>query len=347
MGDTGSRAPVLLLGFSSCSQLGLMACCRRRLCQWDMTERFCKHWVRTCSKPKYGWIPVTHVAVQWHWVSLDLPGGIELSPQRCWRIKTSKQKKMDEPARIMAWPLEECGLNLYHFFHIHSPFWMSYSFFYCSGGKAIFWEKKMLLWVHFWPPQGVKCSRFLVAGAAGISVSLVGWNLYSALTQVQTATDGQLCCSMFKLVWISDPREALNSTMQIKACSRSSQHLPVAALPEHMDRVVVFLSRGILSSAPLSSAAILPTQHLPLLWSFLFTVLFNEYPQDQLCWASWARISWTGHMRFLSFSREVTAWECWVPRRTTSNIFSPSGLSVAATAWVLRLWGRVLIYWIH
>lgn len=145
MGGKGSPVPAMLLGFSLYSQL---ACSRRRLCQWDMTERFCKHQTRTCSKPKYGWAPVTHVAVQWHWVSLDLPGEIELSSQSCWRIKTSKQKKMDEPARIMARPLEECGLNLYHCFHIHSPFWMSYSCFYCSGGKEIFWdfERRKCCW---------------------------------------------------------------------------------------------------------------------------------------------------------------------------------------------------------
>lgn len=44
-------------------------------------------------------------------------------------------------------------------------------------------------------------------------------------------------------------REALSSTMQTTACSRSDQHLPVAALPEHMDKVVVFLGRGSLSKA--------------------------------------------------------------------------------------------------
>lgn len=155
---------------------------------------------------------------------------------------------------------------------------------------------------------------------------LVGWKLYSALPPVHTATHWELCCSMLKLVWISLPREALSSTMQTKACSRSSQHLPVTALPEHTNRVVVFLGRVILSSANLSSGAILPTQHLPVLQPFLFLstlrVTFAAHPAPGSYW--------TGQMRPLSFSREDTACGCWVPRRITSNIFSPSGLSVAA-----------------
>lgn len=163
---------------------------------------------------------------------------------------------------------------------------------------------------------------------------LVGWKLYSALPPVHTAADGQLCCSVLRLVWISVPRKALFSTMQTKACSSSSQHLPVAALPEHKDRVVVFLGRVTFSSATLSSGAI-----CSLLQPFLFT----EHPEPGP--------SWTGHMKLLSFSREVTACGCWVPRRTTSNIFLPksvvSGSNIATDNWLLRSWGRVLMYWVH
>lgn len=210
--NRGSCVPAVLVRFCPCSELGLMACSRKRLYQWDMTERFCKHQVRTGSKPEYGQAPVTHVAVQWHWVFLDLPGGIELSPQSCWRIKTNKQKKMDEPVRIMVWPLEECGLNLIHSFHIHSPFWMSFSWFYCSEGKEMFWEKKMLLRVHFWPSQGVKWSRFPFAAAAGISVSLL---CTGGLKAVFCPPHSAHCLwwtavlKHVKLVWVSVPREDL------------------------------------------------------------------------------------------------------------------------------------------
>lgn len=145
-----------------------------------------------------------------------------------------------------------------------------------------------------------------------------------------------------KLVWICVPREALSSTMQTTACSRSTQHLPVAALPEHMDKVVVFLGRGSLSSATVSSGATLPTQHLPALQPFLFT----EHPQD--CWASWARIitglSMWGYCHSLGRSQPVMQ----STQENQQQYFLPKwAVSGSSTAWVLRLWGRVLIYWVH
>lgn len=147
-----------------------------------------------------------------------------------------------------------------------------------------------------------------------------------------------------KLVWFYDPREDLSSTMQTKACPRSIQHLPVTALPEHMDKAVVFQGRGSLSSATVSSVAILPTQHLPELQLFLFT----EHPQDRLGWASWARTT-------LNWPYEATAIpqegrSLWVLSTQENNqwYFLPRwAVSGSSTAWVLRLWGRVLIYWVH
>lgn len=101
---------------------------------------------------------------------------------------------------------------------------MSYSCFYCSGGEEIFWEKKMLLRVHFWSHTGLNGQDLQLLEQQVFQCPwcfLVGWELYSALPSVHTAAN----------------REALSSTMQTTACSRSDQHLPVAALPEHMDKV--------------------------------------------------------------------------------------------------------------
>lgn len=206
---------------------------------------------------------------------------------------------------------------------------MSYSCFYCSGGEEIFWEKKMLLRVHFWSHTGLNGQDLQLLEQQVFQCPwcfLVGWELYSALPPVHTAAN----------------REALSSTMQTKARSRSAQHLPVAALLEHMDKVVVFLGRGSLSSATVSSGATLPTQHLPAWQPFLFT----EHPQD--CWASWARIitglSMWGYCHSLGRSQPVMQ----STQENQQQYFLPKwAVSGSSTAWVLRLWGRVLIYWVH